>query len=60
MGPSPILPVIHIIPSGGSQDFSDGGANPRAGNRYTNLIFGKICAENCMKMKEFRPGGTRP
>ena len=32
-----------------------GGANPQGGG--TNLLFGKKFPENCMKMKEFGPGG---
>ena len=41
------------------QDVAEWGANPR--EDYANLLFGKIFAENCMKMKEFGPrGGLRP
>ena len=32
-----------------------GGANPKGGGK--NLLFGHFFPENCMKMKEIRPGG---
>ena len=32
-----------------------GGANPQG--RGANLLFDQKCPENCMKMKEFGPGG---
>ena len=32
-----------------------GGANPQGGD--VNLLFGQKFPENCMKMKEFGPGG---
>ena len=46
------------FPRGCSGDFkiSQGGANSRRG--CINLLFCQICAENCMKMKEFGSRGT--
>ena len=34
------------------------GTNPQGGG--ANLLFGQKFPENCMKMKEFVPGGARP
>ena len=41
--------------SGWIQDLPDGGANPWRGGK--NLLFGKIFAKSCIKMKEIGPGG---
>ena len=38
------------------QDFPEGGANPWDWGK--NLLFGKIFAENCMKMKDNQGGGS--
>ena len=38
--------------------FPDGGAKPWFWRE--NLLFGKVFAENCMKMKEIGPGGGDP
>ena len=38
------------------QDFPDGGAKLQ--DRGANLIFGQICPENYMKLKEFGPKGV--
>ena len=45
--------VILELPSGVSRISQNGGANPR--KVYENLLFGKIFAENCMKIKEIEP-----
>ena len=50
---------IYYKYQGRIQDFPGRGANPWEANE--NLLFGKIVAENCMKMKEIgRRGGVRP
>ena len=47
---------INRIISGRSRIYLDGGgANFQGGD--ANLLFGQIFTENCMKMKEFGPGG---
>ena len=38
------------------QDFREGGANSQSECPY--VLFCKFFAENCMKMKDFGPGGT--
>ena len=38
------------------QDFTDGGTETHAGG--TNLLFGQILPDNCMKMKEIVPKGA--
>ena len=40
------------------QDVPDGERQPLVLKR--NPLFGKIFAENCMKVKEIGPGGARP
>ena len=39
------LPMV-----GRTQEFPDGGANPKGGR--ANLLFGQIFTKNCIKMKE--------
>ena len=39
----------------GIPDFPEGSTNP---SEDVNLLFGKIIAENCIKMKEIGPKGT--
>ena len=38
--------------------FPQGGANPKGG--CEKLLFGQFFPKNCMKLKEFGPGGARP
>ena len=46
---------VKIFISGGSRISETGGANFQGGDK--NLLFGQFFPENCMKMKEFGPGG---